>query len=182
VDPPVDPLPEGLRKRHRLVDLDTALRDMHRPASRGALHTARTRLTWDEALTLQVALAQRRRAAAARPAVPRPARAGGLPAAVDAAPPFTPTAGQRDGGAVIAAELAGTHPMHRLLQGEVGSGKTVCALRGMLQVVDAGGQAALLAPTEVLAAQHVRSLNALLGPLGRAGELDGAEQATRVAL
>src|SRR5205823_1429656 len=76
----------------------------------------------------------------------------------------------------------GTHPMHRLLQGEVGSGKTVCALRGILQVVDAGGQAALLAPTEVLAAQHARSLDALLGPLGRAGELDGAEHATRIAL
>ncbi|MDQ6874113.1 MAG: ATP-dependent DNA helicase RecG, partial [Actinomycetota bacterium] len=75
-----------------------------------------------------------------------------------------------------------SHPMHRLLQGEVGSGKTVVALRAMLQIVDAGGQAALLAPTEVLAAQHARSLGELLGPLGRAGELDAADQATRVAL
>ena len=72
--------------------------------------------------------------------------------------------------------------MHRLLQGEVGSGKTVVALLAMLQVVDAGGQAALLAPTEVLAHQHARSIDALLGPLARAGQLDGAEQATRVAL
>jgi ATP-dependent DNA helicase RecG len=72
--------------------------------------------------------------------------------------------------------------MHRLLQGEVGSGKTVCALRAMLQVVDAGGQAALLAPTEVLAAQHQRAIADLLGPLGRAGELDSADQATRVTL
>jgi ATP-dependent DNA helicase RecG len=182
VEPPVDPLPESLRARHRLVDLDTALRDVHRPATRGALQAARSRLTWDEALTLQVALAQRRRAAAARPAVPRPPLEGGLLETFDAALPFTLTAGQREVGEVIAAELAGTHPMHRLLQGEVGSGKTVCALRGMLQVVDAGGQAALLAPTEVLAAQHARSLDALLGPLGRAGELDAAEQATRLAL
>jgi ATP-dependent DNA helicase RecG len=72
--------------------------------------------------------------------------------------------------------------MHRLLQGEVGSGKTLCALRAMLQVVDAGGQAALLAPTEVLAAQHYRNLGDLLGPYARAGELDGAPDGTRVAL
>jgi ATP-dependent DNA helicase RecG len=100
----------------------------------------------------------------------------------DAALPFTLTEGQREVGGVVSAELADVHPMHRLLQGEVGSGKTVCALRAMLQVVDTGGQAALLAPTEVLAAQHARSLDALLGPLGRAGELDAVEQATRVAL
>ncbi|HEV2088489.1 MAG TPA: ATP-dependent DNA helicase RecG, partial [Cryptosporangiaceae bacterium] len=101
---------------------------------------------------------------------------------LDAALPFALTAGQREIGAQIAAELATAHPMHRLLQGEVGSGKTVCAVRAMLQVIDAGGQAALLAPTEVLAAQHARSIRALLGPLGRAGELGSAEQATRVAL
>jgi ATP-dependent DNA helicase RecG len=182
VDPPPDPLPERLRRDHRLVDLGTALHDLHRPPSRPAREAARKRLTWDEALTLQVALAQRRLAAAARPAVARPSQAGGLLDAFDAALPFTLTAGQREVGAVLAAELAGRHPMHRLLQGEVGSGKTVCALRGMLQVVDAGGQAALLAPTEVLAAQHARSLDALLGPLGRAGELDAADPATRVAL
>jgi ATP-dependent DNA helicase RecG len=182
VEPPADPLPERLRARYGLVDLGTALHDVHRPPDRSAREAAKTRLKWDEALTLQVALAQRRLAAASRPAVPRPARTGGLLTAFDAALPFTLTSGQREVGAVIAAELADAHPMHRLLQGEVGSGKTVCALRGMLQVVDAGGQAALLAPTEVLAAQHSRSLDALLGPLGRAGELDAAEQATRVTL
>ncbi|HKS50666.1 MAG TPA: ATP-dependent DNA helicase RecG, partial [Pseudonocardiaceae bacterium] len=85
-------------------------------------------------------------------------------------------------GAVLAAELAGEHPMNRLLQGEVGSGKTVVALRAMLQVVDAGRQAALLAPTEVLAAQHARSLQEMLGAHGRAGELGSAQQATRTAL
>ena len=114
--------------------------------------------------------------------MPRPARPDGLLAAFDARLPFTLTAGQREVGAVIEAELGRAHPMHRLLQGEVGSGKTVCALRAMLQVIDAGGQAAMLAPTEVLAAQHARSLRALLGPLGQAGELDAEAGATRVAL
>jgi ATP-dependent DNA helicase RecG len=83
---------------------------------------------------------------------------------------------------VVARELAGRSPMYRLLQGEVGSGKTVVSLRAMLQAVDSGGQAALLAPTEVLAQQHLRSLQAMLGPLGAAGELGAAEVATRVAL
>ncbi len=95
--------------------------------------------------------------------------------------PYELTAGQRDVGVEIAADLATGHPMHRLLQGEVGSGKTVVALRAMLQVVDAGGQAALLAPTEVLAAQHHRGMLDLLGPLAQAGELGAAEHATRVA-
>ena len=182
LDPPADPLPAELRARHRLVGLDAALRGIHRPADYAALTAARARLKWDEALPLQAVLAQRRRAAAARPGTARKARADGLLAAFDARLPFTLTAGQREIGDLLAAELDSVHPMHRLLQGEVGSGKTVCALRAMLQVVDAGGQAALLAPTEVLAGQHARSLRTLLGPLARAGELDGAEQATRVAL
>jgi ATP-dependent DNA helicase RecG len=92
------------------------------------------------------------------------------------------TDGQRQVGEEIAADLAAPRPMQRLLQGEVGSGKTVVALRAMLQVVDAGGQAALLAPTEVLAAQHVRTLRAMLGPLAEGGMLGGDEAATRVAL
>ena len=182
LDPPTDPLPTGLRARHRLVDLETALDGIHRPPDRAALRAARDRLAWDEALTLQVALGQRRLASEARPAVPRPARPGGLLATFDARLPFELTAGQREVGTVVSGELGRTHPMHRLLQGEVGSGKTVCALRGMLQVVDAGGQAALLAPTEVLAGQHARSLRALLGPLATAGELGAADVATRVTL
>ncbi len=96
--------------------------------------------------------------------------------------PFTLTAGQREVGEVLDDELAATHPMHRLLQGEVGSGKTVVALRAMLRVIDSGGQAALLAPTEVLAAQHARSLAALLGPLAQGGMLGGSADATRVTL
>jgi ATP-dependent DNA helicase RecG len=177
-----DPVPADVRERHHLVDLSTALSEIHFPPSRDAAAKARHRLAFDEAFGLQVVLAQRRRAAAADPATPRPARPGGLADAFDAALPFELTAGQRAVGKALEADLAAEHPMHRLLQGEVGSGKTVCALRAMLQVVDAGGQAALLAPTEVLAVQHSRSLRALLGPLGRAGELDSAEQATRVAL
>ncbi len=177
-----DPLPEPLRERHDLVGLADALRGIHRPADDAQWHTAQQRLKWDEALVLQAVLAQRRRAAAELPATARPAGAGGLAGAFDARLPFSLTAGQRDVGATISADLARDHPMHRLLQGEVGSGKTVIAVRAMLQVIDAGGQAALLAPTEVLAQQHYRSVSDLLGPLGQAGRLGGAEVATRVAL
>src|SRR5205823_13017380 len=102
--------------------------------------------------------------------------------AFDARLPFSLTAGQRDVGAGISADLARDHPMHRLLQGEVGSGKTVIAVRAMLQVVDAGGQAALLAPTEVLAQQHYRSITDMLGALALGGQLGAAEHATGVAL
>ena len=118
---------------------------------------------------LQVVLAQRRRAAAALPATAAPAPGGRPAGRVRRAAAVQLTEGQRDAGGTIAADLARAHPMHRLLQGEVGSGKTVVALRAMLQVVDAGGQAALLAPTEVLAQQHYRSITDLLGPLGQAG-------------
>jgi ATP-dependent DNA helicase RecG len=182
LDPPPDPMPARLRSERGLVDLDTALREIHRPASWELAGAARKRLKWDEAFAVQVSLVQRKLRAAASPAVPRPRRHGGLLDTFDAALPFRLTGGQVAVGEQIADDLQAPHPMHRLLQGEVGSGKTLCALRGMLQVVDAGAQAAILAPTEVLAAQHHRSIRELLGPLGRAGELDGAEQATQVAL
>jgi ATP-dependent DNA helicase RecG len=177
-----DPLPADVRRRHGLQPLAAALYAIHRPVDQGEVQRARHRLKWDEAFVLQAALAQRRFYAAALPAKERPARSGGLLSAFDARLPFTLTAGQRDAGATIAAELAREHPMHRLLQGEVGSGKTVIAIRAMLQVIDAGGQAALLAPTEVLAQQHYRSISDLLGPLSQAGQLGGAEVATRVTL
>ncbi|HEU5006295.1 MAG TPA: ATP-dependent DNA helicase RecG [Jatrophihabitantaceae bacterium] len=182
LDKIADPVPVEVRARHRLPDLDTAIRAMHRPDDRAQWFAARQRLKWDEALLVQLALAQRRALAAANPAVPRPPRPGGLLDAFDARLPFQLTAGQREVGQVLAEELAAEHPMHRLLQGEVGSGKTVVALRAMLQVVDAGGQAALLAPTEVLAAQHARTIETLLGDLAQAGRLGGAEVSTRVAL
>ncbi|MCW2571681.1 MAG: ATP-dependent helicase RecG [Frankiales bacterium] len=182
VDWPGDPLPEPLRDRLGLVDLRTALTTIHRPRDRASLEPARSRLKWDEAFVLQVTLAQRRLAARALPGVPREARSGGLLELFDGSLPFQLTAGQVEIGAVLTSELAQPHPMYRLLQGEVGSGKTVVALRAMLAVIDSGGQAALLAPTEVLAQQHHRSLRELLGPLAQGGELGGAEVATRVAL
>jgi ATP-dependent DNA helicase RecG len=177
-----DPLPAELRARHDLWPRELALRAIHRPTDRDDLRHARKRLKWDEAFTMQAALAQRRHAAAAMPAVPRPAIEDGIAAAFERRLPFTLTEGQRSVGEVVARDLACAYPMNRLLQGEVGSGKTVVAVRAMLQVVDAGGQAALLAPTEVLAQQHYRSILALLGPLGTAGQLGAGEQATRVAL
>jgi ATP-dependent DNA helicase RecG len=177
-----DPLPEELRARHGLLSLPAALLDVHRPTSQADVERAEDRLKWDEALTLQLVLAARRRAAALEPGTARPRRPGGLLDAVDAALPFSLTEGQREVGEELAAELDRDQPMHRLLQGEVGSGKTVVALRAMAQVVDAGGQAALLAPTEVLAAQHARSIAGMLGPLARAGELDGDPAGTTVVL
>jgi len=177
-----DPLPLELREARALVGLEQALRGIHRPAGWPEAQRARARLTWDEAFTVQVTLAQRRVAARGLPGTARVPPAGGLLDAFDARLPFALTAGQQAVGQVLGRELAEQQPMHRLLQGEVGSGKTVVALRAMLAVVAAGGQAALLAPTEVLAHQHARSLCELLGPLGRDGELGGAEVATRVVL
>ena len=127
-------------------------------------------------------LARQRAAAAALPATARRPRADGLRAAFDARLPFELTEGQRRIGELIAEEIAVEHPMHRLLQGEVGSGKTVVALQAMLSVIDAGGQAALLAPTEVLAQQHFRSITTMLGDLALGGQLGAADQSTRVTL
>jgi ATP-dependent DNA helicase RecG len=177
-----DPLPAELREAHGLQPLLPALHGIHRPQDWSDVGAARKRLKWDEAFVLQTFLAQRRREVQAIGGLPRPGRPGGLQDAFDARLPFALTAGQREIGAVLADELAQSHPMHRLLQGEVGSGKTVVALRAMLQVVDSGGQAALLAPTEVLAQQHARSLRAMLGELATAGELGSPEVATRLAL
>ncbi len=177
-----DPIPAQVREKHALWPRELAIRAIHRPEDRAELGHARHRLKWDEAFTMQAALAQRRLAAAAMPSVPRPAIADGLAAEFDRRLPFTLTEGQRSVGEDIAHDLACAYPMNRLLQGEVGSGKTVVAVRAMLQVVDAGGQAALLAPTEVLAQQHYRSITALLGSLAEAGQLGGGERATRVAL
>jgi ATP-dependent DNA helicase RecG len=179
---PDDPLPATVKASRGLMNLATALREIHRPSSKETLYAARRRLKWDEAFAVQVTLVQRKLRAASWPARPRPPRAGGLLDVFDAGLPYELTSGQRAVGDEIAADLATAHPMHRLLQGEVGSGKTLCALRAMLQVVDAGGQAAMLAPTEVLAGQHYRNIVELLGPMGRAGQLDGASEATRVAL
>jgi ATP-dependent DNA helicase RecG len=180
--PPDDPLPGSVRANRNLIGIGTALREIHRPSSKEDLHRARYRLKWDEAFAVQLTLVQRRARAAASPARARPRAEAGLLTRFDAALPYELTDGQREVGAEIAADLARPHPMHRLLQGEVGSGKTLVSVRAMLQVVDSGGQAALLAPTEVLAIQHFRSISAQLGPLGRAGELDGDPEGTQLTL
>jgi ATP-dependent DNA helicase RecG len=177
-----DPLPAEIRDRYGLYGQAEAIRAIHRPLDWADRKRAVERLKWDEAFMLQAALAQRRMAAAALPAMPRPHVPDGIADEFDGQLPFTLTAGQVAVGDTIANDLACAYPMHRLLQGEVGSGKTVIAIRAMLQVVDAGGQAALLAPTEVLAQQHYRSVTAMLGPLARRGQLGGADDATGVAL
>jgi len=182
LDPVVEPLPEAAVRQWDLVSEDTALRAIHladKPAERDA---ARARLTFDEAVGLQWALAQRRHGELAESGPSAPPRPDGLAAGLAARLPFELTAGQREVLSEISAELAATRPMHRLLQGEVGSGKTIISVLAMLQMVDAGYQCALLAPTEVLAVQHARSIRDILGPLAMAGQLGGAENATRVAL
>ncbi|MGO1051608.1 ATP-dependent DNA helicase RecG [Crossiella sp. CA198] len=177
-----DPLPEVVRARHGLADLSGSLRKVHRPADWAEVTSARNRLKWDEALAVQLVLAQRRIVSGARPAPRCAPKPEGVLADFDQQLPFQLTAGQQEVGAAVATDLSGEHPMNRLLQGEVGSGKTIVALRAMLQVVDAGRQAAMLAPTEVLAAQHARSLAEMLGDLARAGELGAPGHATRLTL
>ncbi|MEU1007362.1 ATP-dependent DNA helicase RecG [Streptomyces sp. NPDC005890] len=178
----LDPLPDSLRAGRGLLPLPEALLKVHRPHTKADIADAHARLKWDEAFVLQVALARRRHADTLLPAVPRVPAADGLLAAFDDRLPFTLTEGQRKVSEEIFADLAATHPMHRLLQGEVGSGKTMVALRAMLAVVDAGGQAAMLAPTEVLAQQHHRSITEMMGELAQGGMLGGAEHATKVVL
>ncbi|GAB2981259.1 ATP-dependent DNA helicase RecG [Streptomyces pseudoechinosporeus] len=178
----VDPLPDSLRDGRGLLPLPEALLKIHQPRTKADYTEARDRLKWDEAFVLQVALARRRYVDAQLPAVARKPTPDGLLTAFDAKLPFTLTEGQRKVSKEIFDDLATEHPMHRLLQGEVGSGKTLVALRAMLAVVDAGGQAAMLAPTEVLAQQHHRSITEMMGELAEGGMLGGAEKATKVVL
>lgn len=175
-------LPDEVRERYELLPYRAALELIHRPGDPSEWEAAVSRLKFDEAFCLQTVLAQRRQFLMALSAVPRPDRDDGLRAKFDDRLPFELTQGQREIGEQIRADLTRHHPMHRLLQGEVGSGKTVVALRAMLQVVDGGGQAALLAPTEVLAAQHHRSISAMLGSMAEGGMLTGDREGTRVEL
>ena len=148
---------------------DEALRAIHLAEDEAERRRARDRLTFDEAVGLQWALvvAPARRAVA-NPGPRRRAQPDGLAAELLRRLPFELTAGQRETLDVLSEGLADSRPMNRLLQGEVGSGKTIIAVLAMLQMVDAGYQCALLAPTEVLAAQHLRSINDVLGPLAMA--------------
>ncbi len=168
-----DPLPAGIAAREHFVPVADAYRLIHAPQVPADWKRAQDRFRYQEALVLQTALARRRAQLAAEEATARRPAPDGLLSAFDRQLPFTLTAGQSAVGKTLSQELAGDSPMNRLLQGEVGSGKTIVALRAMLQVVDAGGQAALLAPTEVLAAQHFESIRRTLGPLSRDGLLGG---------
>jgi ATP-dependent DNA helicase RecG len=182
LDPIPEMLPEHFRHEHNLISEDRALRDIHVAESATDRERAQRRLTYDEAIGLQWALAARRNSQLGASGPEAPRMDGGLLAAFMERLPFELTAGQREVLETLSAELATTRPMNRMLQGEVGSGKTIVSVLAMLQMVDAGYQCALLAPTEVLAAQHARSVRDVLGPLAMAGQLGGVENATRVAL
>lgn len=175
-------LSEELRNDLGYPDFTDALREIHQPTSLEAAALARQRLTFDEALLLQLLLAQRRAEYQSMPAISRKVRADGLVSRFESLLPFTLTAGQLQVCSEIEVDMSATHPMHRLLQGEVGSGKTVVALRAALAVVDSGGQAAFLAPTEVLAQQHFKTITKLLGPLAQAGTLGGDADGTQIVL
>ena len=177
-----DPWPDWLRERADVLELSAAFAAVHHPASLPEAARGAQRLVFDEAMATQLTMAYRRADSAAAPARPRPRRADGLLAAFDARLPFTLTSGQVEVAEAIFADLERARPMQRLLQGEVGSGKTVVALRAMLAVVDAGGQAALLAPTEVLATQHYQTIVGLLGELGQGRILGSPDNATDVVL
>ena len=182
LDEVADYLPESIRTAHAYPTLQQALVQLHRPADLETAESARERLTFDEAFLLQSLLVLRRNALKKLNTLSRKVIKGGILQAFDESLPFELTGGQRHVCAEIEGDLAQAHPMHRLLQGEVGSGKTIVALRAMLAVVDSGGQAALLAPTEVLAAQHLRTIEKLLGPLAQGGMLGSDEKATQVTL
>ena len=177
-----DFLPEHIRSSFGYPTLHQGLVQLHRPADLDSAESARERLTFDEAFLLQSLLVLRRNELRKLNTASRKAIKGGILDSFDASLPFQLTGGQKSVCAEIEADLAQDHPMHRLLQGEVGSGKTIVALRAMLAVVDSGGQAALLAPTEVLAAQHLRTIEKLLGPLAQGGTLGSHEGATQVTL
>ena len=177
-----DFLPISIREKHAYPSLHQALVQLHQPADLEHADLSRERLTFDEAFLLQSLLVMRRIELKKLNSTSRKRTSGGLLDAFDATLPFELTAGQIAVCKEIESDLAQPHPMHRLLQGEVGSGKTIVALRAMLAVVDSGGQAALLAPTEVLAAQHLRTIQKLLGDLGQAGMLGGSSIATQVTL
>lgn len=177
-----DPIPEGVLGKHGYSDLVTSLKTVHRPENVKDAYRARRRFAFQEALYLQLTLAERRAANSEQRAVARTQKANGILSEFDEQLPYELTPGQQKVGKILAEDLSKIHPMNCLLQGEVGSGKTLVALRAMLQVIDAGGQAVLVAPTEVLAQQHAQSMAAMLGPLGLAGQLGAADKATRVEL
>jgi len=182
LDEITDYLPEDVAKEFAYPSLMKSLSDIHQPPDLDAAAKARERLTFDEALLLQLLLGQRRNDIEKLATKSRTPNTPVLVAAFEAKLPFKYTAGQIEVNSQIEKDLSNKYPMHRLLQGEVGSGKTVVALRAMLSVVDSSGQAALLAPTEVLAQQHFRTIKKLLGELAQAGTLQAGSIGTEVEL
>ena len=182
LDDLADYLPEDVAKQFNYPNLMKAFSDIHQPPDLDSAANARGRLTFDEALLLQLLLGQRRNEIVKLVTKSRTPNTPVLVAAFESKLPFKYTAGQIEVNAQIEKDLSNKYPMHRLLQGEVGSGKTVVALRAMLSVVDSSGQAALLAPTEVLAQQHFRTIKKLLGELGQAGTLQAGSIGTEVEL
>ena len=177
-----DYVPKELLEELNFPDFMRALREVHEPTSAESAERARQRLTFDEALLMQLFLVLRRLEVRAATTKIRKPKSDGLLAAFDKRMPFELTAGQKQVWSEITSDLSSSHPMYRLLQGDVGSGKTIIALRAMLAVVDSGGQAALLAPTEVLAQQHYRNFLSLLGDLAEGGMLGGNISGTQIAL
>jgi ATP-dependent DNA helicase RecG len=177
-----DFIPPHILEKFNYPSAQQALIQIHNPVDLDSAELSKARLTFDEAFLLQLLLLERRAELRALKTVARPVKAGGILETFDKSLPWKLTPGQIEVSREIESDLAADIPMHRLLQGEVGSGKTVVALRAMLAVVDSGGQAALLAPTEVLAAQHLRTIEKLLGPLAQGGMLGGVDNATQVTL
>ena len=177
-----DYLPVEIAQEFKYPSLEKAFHDIHQPPDLDSAENARQRLTFDEALLLQLLLGQRRNEILKLSTKSRTPNTPVLVAAFEAKLPFKYTSGQIEVNAEIEKDLSNKYPMHRLLQGEVGSGKTVVALRAMLSVVDSSGQAALLAPTEVLAQQHYRTITKLLGELAQAGTLQAGAIGTQVEL
>ena len=177
-----DYLPVEIAQEFKYPSLEKAFHDIHQPPDLDSAESARQRLTFDEALLLQLLLGQRRNEILKLSTKSRTPNTPVLVAAFEAKLPFKYTSGQIEVNAEIEKDLSNKYPMHRLLQGEVGSGKTVVALRAMLSVVDSSGQAALLAPTEVLAQQHYRTITKLLGELAQAGTLQAGAIGTQVEL
>lgn len=182
IDDLPDYLPAEIAQEFKYPSLEKAFQDIHQPPDLEAAENARQRLTFDEALLLQLLLGQRRNEILKLSTKSRTPNTPVLVAAFEAKLPFKYTAGQIEVNQEIEKDLSNKYPMHRLLQGEVGSGKTVVALRAMLSVVDSSGQAALLAPTEVLAQQHYRTITKLLGELAQAGTLQAGATGTQVEL
>lgn len=172
-----DPVPYTIRRARKVPSLEWTYRALHTPDSEDTWRAAQAQMRYREAFVLQSALARLHSARAAHLTQPRPAVEGGLADQLLEVLPYELTEGQQKVGAEIAADLSSESPMNRLLQGDVGSGKTVVALRAMLQVADAGGQSAMLAPTEVLAEQHLRSVLDILGDMAAPEDTDADDSA-----